>query len=190
MNFKKKDILKGHKFHKECFEEWLKRGTGDLKDEDNLYHKCPLCRTDIFSSYALKTKIHFARSYGGSVTGAQSQTPSIVTNANTLVNHQFRVRPSMMRSQSNLNKVHGRDSQSLFDGQNQRLRGSSNSIIGTLEALGINPTISILKSPANNVSDPCGPTSPERSSIRYGLRNDLRLRGDSKLKIVRQNRSV
>lgn len=41
------DLLKGHKFHKGCFQKWLNMERERLENQDDIFHRCPICRQDV-----------------------------------------------------------------------------------------------------------------------------------------------
>lgn len=51
----KDNIFKGHIFHEECFRGWLMKGDGNYRDTDNVYYKCPLCRSHLVPELPSKT---------------------------------------------------------------------------------------------------------------------------------------
>ena len=45
------NLLKGHKFHRICFQKWLNIERDRLQDPDEIFHRCPLCRQDVMSRH-------------------------------------------------------------------------------------------------------------------------------------------
>lgn len=41
------DPLSGHKFHKSCFQQFMNAQRERLKDTNEIFHRCPVCREDV-----------------------------------------------------------------------------------------------------------------------------------------------
>ena len=48
---RQENLLKGHKFHRICFQKWLNIERDRLQDPDEIFHRCPLCRQDVMSRH-------------------------------------------------------------------------------------------------------------------------------------------